>query len=219
MNSKNLLVTSLFIAVMIVCAAIIYTRSGPQEGDESTKVTVEQAMTRCRAQDQCIMMDTKCNFCCDFVAINARYEAAYNALFDETCGMFSVKHCKSCNDSLTARPQCVNGTCQMVKWEEKRPTTPSARPTPTMTQAPARTPMSMPVTTPVPAPAPVVAPVTTPQTAPAPRDPFGENQAPLAPPAVAPAPAPSPVVPVDDLNAPFTEADRPKTDQVDVIRP
>lgn len=118
MNSRNLLVTSLFIAVMLICAAIIYARSGPQEGDESTKVNVEQIMTRCGSGDQCIMVDTKCNFCCDFVAINARYEAAYNATFDDTCGVFSVKHCKSCDSALNARPQCVNGTCQMVKWGE-----------------------------------------------------------------------------------------------------
>lgn len=226
MNSKNLLVTALFIAVMIICAAVIYTRSGPQEGDESKKVTIEQVMARCGAQDQCIMVDTKCNFCCDFVAINARYETAYSTLFDETCGVFSVKHCKSCDNALTARPKCVNGTCQMVKWGDSPA---SLSFTPQRTAPTPAAPVAVPAPAPAPAPAPVPAPVFTPAPVPVPaprnaaptRDPFGEDEVFTAPTTPAPAQATTPAPAVDDLNAPFTDADRPypSADQVDVIRP
>lgn len=228
MNSRKLLSFAVFAAILIIGGAIFYAKSnGPRPGDESAKVTVERVMATCGVNDQCIMVDTKCNFCCDFVAINAKYEAAYGQLFDKTCGAFSVKHCKNCDDKLTARPKCVSGTCQMVKWGEEpaslnfRTTTtrPATSPVQTQTQA-------QPQTQP-PAPAPVAdiiaAPVTTPTPAPTPAPAPSFGNTPGAFGADDPAPA-SPALsadPVDDLYAPITDDMRPypTQDHIDVIQP
>lgn len=226
MNSRKLLVTSLFVAIMMIGVAIIYAKTkGPQPGDESTKVTIERAMAVCGAQDQCIMVDTKCNFCCDFVAINAKYETAYNKLFDDTCGTFSIKHCKNCDNALTARPRCVSGTCQMVKWGEEPPAltfrpaapTPAPAPAPVLPQTQRAAPVPANPAPPPEEPESLTEDLNKPFTAPlAPRTPtyggtdaFGEDE---------PFDAPAPV---DDLNAPITEDERPYSsqDQADVIRP
>ncbi len=243
MNSRKLLSFAVFAAIVIIGGAIWYAKSsGPQPGDESSKVVIERVMATCGINDQCIMVDTKCNFCCDFVAINAKYEAAYNQLFDKTCGEFSIKHCKNCDDKLVARPKCVSGTCQMVKWGEEPASLNFRTSTPASTPAPVPAPAPAPVAAPIPAPVQTQAapdPVTTP-IAPAPAAPV--NTAPVAPaPAPATAPAPSssfsnstdafgedqparPALsadPADDLYAPITDDMRPYPDQghVDVIRP
>lgn len=237
MNSRKLLSFAVFAAIVIIGGAIWYVKSSaPQPGDASTKVVIERIMATCGVNDQCIMVDTKCNFCCDFVAINSKYEAAYGQLFDKTCGTFSVKHCKNCDDKLVARPKCVSGTCQMVKWGEEpaslnfRTTAPA--PVATPVPAPTARPAAVPTQTPVPAPAtaPIAAPITAPTPAPAQTDAptpapvpsssfnnavdaFGEDE---------PAPQPAHSAdPADDLYAPITDDMRPYPDQghVDVIRP
>ena len=239
MNSRKLLSFAVFAAIVIIGGAIWYAKSsGPQPGDASSKVTIERVMATCGINDQCIMVDTKCNFCCDFVAINSKYEAAYNQLFDKTCGEFSIKHCKSCDDKLVARPKCVSGTCQMVKWGEEpaslnfRTSTPPLTSAPVAAPAPAPAPVQTPVQTqaaPVPVTAPIAppaaAPVTATPTAPAPApapsssfsnntDAFGEDEPAPAQPGLSADPA-------DDLYAPITDDMRPYPDQghVDVIQP
>ncbi len=238
MNSRKLLSFAIFAAIVIIVGALWYAKSsGPRPGDASTKVTIERVMAACGINDQCIMVDTKCNFCCDFVAINSKYEAAYNQLFDKTCGEFSIKHCKNCDDKLVARPKCVSGTCQMVKWGEEpaslnfKATIPTATPIPAATP-PVAPPVQAPVQTqaaPVPAATPIAPSVTTPanRAAPAPvvtpapapsfsnnTDAFGEDDAAPAQPALSADPA-------DDLYAPITDDMRPYPDKghVDVIQP
>ncbi len=247
MNSRKLLSFAVFAAIVIIGGAIYYAKSsGPQPGDASTKVEIERVMAACGINDQCIMVDTKCNFCCDFVAINVKYEAAYSQLFDKTCGEFSVKHCKSCDDKLDARPKCVSGTCQMVKWGEEpaslnfKTSAPASTPAPIPAPAPVSTPpVSAPVAAPVPAPAqtsvethvapvPVtapIAPVTTPPAnppvvAPAPSS-FNNNTNAFGEDEVAPTSPALSADPVDDLYAPITDDMRPYPAQghVDVIQP
>lgn len=228
MNSRKLLSFAVFAAILIIGGAIYYAKSGgPQPGDASTKVEIERFMATCGINDQCIMVDTKCNFCCDFVAINAKFEAAYGQLFDKTCGAFSVKHCKNCDDKLVARPKCVSGTCQMVKWGEEpaslnfRAATPApatTTPAPIQTQAP--TPAPAAVTTPAaPAPsAPQPAPAFAPAPSPAPASSFGNATDAFGADEAVPS---LPADPVDDLYAPITDDMRPYPDQghIDVIQP
>lgn len=208
MNSRKPLSFAIFAAIVIIGGAIYYAKSGgPQPGDASTTVKIEQIMATCGVNDQCIMVDTKCNFCCDFVAINSKYEAAYSQLFDKTCGTFSVKHCKSCDDKLDARPKCISGTCQMVKWGAEPAALNFKTPAPAPTSVPA------PVSMPAPAPAQAAPPAHAPATGSA-TDAFGEETPAPAEPALS-------ADPVDDLYAPITDDMRPYPDQghVDVIQP
>lgn len=191
MNSQKLLIISLIAAVLIIGGAVVLvkSRSTPVPGTTSTQpgsVVVDEIMASCKPNDKCIVVDTTCSFCGEYVAINAKSEILFNEMLDQVCKNYSGSYCN--DNDLSSYPACVNGTCQMVKWSEKQPSRAPA-PTATVTTIPA----PAPATTPAPIAAPPAATPTTPATA-----------APATTPI--PAPAPQPVVPQPAVKA-FGEDD------------
>jgi hypothetical protein len=241
MNSQKLLIISVLAALLIIAGAIAFVKIKGGGGSTDLPVTtingdqivIDEIMSSCKTNDQCIVVDTKCSFCCDYVAINAKSETLFNQMFDQACKKYKGSYC-DCHD-LTSYPTCVNGKCQMVKWSEnkplKAPPATAAQPTvqqpaaqPITQQTPAVTPAPVqqqipqqvapaPVTAPTPAPEPVPAQQPVQQTAPAAVDAFGEEEA---------VPAQDPAA-IDDLYAPLpdTYTPPPAADEsgVHVIQP
>ncbi len=234
MNSQKLLIVSIIAALLILGGAVAfvkYRNAGPSSAPaapQSDHVTIEEALTTCTEQDQCIVVDTTCSFCCKYAAINSKNEALFNQLFDQTCKKYSGTYCE-CHD-LGSYPSCVNGKCQMVNWSENKalkvPPVPGSTPVPAPSPAP--TPVAPAVAEPVtPAPAPEVvpAPATEPIAGPVPEaapEAFGEEEpaplaeepAPEAPPEAAPVP--------DDLYEPLPDSYPLPTEEngaADVVQP
>lgn len=229
MNSQKLLIVSVLAALLIIGGAVAFVkfRSGDTSGtSKAGHVVVDEIMASCKPNDQCIVVDTTCSFCGNFVAINAKSEILFDQMLNETCKDYRGSYCD--NHDLSSYPTCVNGKCEMVKWSEnKQPArAPAARPAPAATPAPpVATPAPTPVPTtpaPVPSTAPVPAPAvqpTTPVQQQAPAQPatgaFGEEET--------PAPATAEPPPADDLYAPLPETfpsqQAPQDNGVQVIQP
>lgn len=212
MNSQKLLIISLIAALLIIGSAVAVVKFRNSAATGSTNATadhvvIDEILASCKPNDKCIVVDTTCSFCCNYMAINAKSEVLFNQMFDQTCKTYKGSYCE-CHD-LSSYPACVNGTCQMVKWSEnKQP--PRAR-APVAVPAPAA-----PTATEIPYTAPEPVPVPTPTTPPPVQQPaikaFGEDDAATA----APAPA-------DDLYEPLPEKLTPletlDDNGVEVIQP
>lgn len=161
MNSQKSLIISIIVALLILGGAVVFVKfktaapsAAAPSGAQAEQVAIDDAMAACTDKDQCIIVDTKCSFCCDYQAINANSEAIYNKLFDKTCKNYSGTYCQ-CHD-LTSYPSCIQGKCQMVKWSENKPI--KTPPAPAGTQPPARQPpATQPPATQPPAQAPAIA--------------------------------------------------------------
>ena len=80
-------------------------------------VSVPDVLKDCVRGDRCIVVDTSCSLCCNYIAINARNEKLFFQIFDEACQSAKSAACK-CYD-LSSYPACVNGTCQLVRWPDE----------------------------------------------------------------------------------------------------
>lgn len=232
MNNQKLLILSVLAALLMIGGAIAFVKLrnpsvNVNGAPQSDHVVVDEIMSSCKPDEQCIVVDTKCSFCCSYVAINAKSETLFNQMFDQTCKTYSGSYC-DCHD-LESYPSCVNGKCQMVKWNGTKTPAPAAA-APVTTTSPV-TPAPIPAEAlPEPVQAPVTAPVQPPVqtlppaidmppvvTSPLPEaspDPFGESEV---------APEPEQVESTDDLYAPLPEDYQPtlnsEEDGVHVIEP
>ncbi|MCM2344865.1 MAG: hypothetical protein NDJ24_09930 [Alphaproteobacteria bacterium] len=132
MNSQKLLILSVIAALLIISGAIAFVQFrsgsltiGTPAASQDSKVVIDDIMASCTPNDKCIVVDTTCNFCCSYVAINAKSEQLYNQMFDQTCKTYKGAYCE-CHD-LNNYPTCVNGKCQMVQWSAKPPPAPVAK--------------------------------------------------------------------------------------------
>ncbi len=111
------MIMAVVLAALMIVAAVAYVKiggGGSLIGAPATPVD----MSACAEGDQCIVVDTDCGFCCDYVAINARYEEAHDTAFNRRCGRYDGEFC-NCFD-LASYPACIAGTCQLVKWPDER---------------------------------------------------------------------------------------------------
>lgn len=125
----KLLIFSIVLAAVIVAGAIVFVSlksqgvlpaAAPALTPYSEQVIVQSSLQACQKGDTCIVVDTTCSFCCKYTSINAKFEKVFNELFDSNCGGYNGAMCQ-CFD-LGSYPACVNGKCQLVKWEdEKKP--------------------------------------------------------------------------------------------------
>ena len=125
----KLLIFSIVLAALIVAGTIIFVSlknqgmlpaAAPALTPYSEQVIVQSSLQACQKGDTCIVVDTTCSFCCKYTAINAKLEKVFNELFDSSCSGYGGAMCQ-CFD-LGSYPSCVNGKCQLVKWEdEKKP--------------------------------------------------------------------------------------------------
>ena len=126
----RLLIYSIVLAALIVAGAIVFVNVRNSAGGGaggvpaltpySEQVIIQSSLQACQKGDTCIVVDTTCSFCCKYVPINAKFESVFNDLFDSNCKNYSGAMCQ-CFD-LGSYPSCVNGQCQLVKWdEEKKP--------------------------------------------------------------------------------------------------
>lgn len=134
-SSFAILILAILAGAAMIAGALIYTR-GPQGGGTHTsaspswptphplaeQLTVPGDMTSCATGESCIVVDTTCSFCCKYVAINAKAEQSFNAMFDQSCARYSGTTCE-CFD-LGSYPKCVEGKCSLVKWEDEKKETP-----------------------------------------------------------------------------------------------
>ncbi|MFN3827117.1 MAG: hypothetical protein ACK4NR_05760 [Micavibrio sp.] len=192
MNNQKLMTIAIIVSALILSAAIAYvqiSQSGLTGKSTTDTVSIEDNMRGCTKDDQCIVVDTKCSFCCDYTAINSKFEPFFNQLFDQTCKTYRGAYCE-CQD-LGSYPACVNGICQMVQWSAKTPVPQGAQQTVPPTSLP-----SIPAAvTPPQQPAPVAPTATPPAPTPAPAQ--------AIPPVTVTAPAPKPEPAGDDLFAPL----------------
>lgn len=124
----KLLIFSIIAAALIVAGTIVFVSLKNQGAlpaataltPYSEQVIVQSSLQACQKGDTCIVVDTTCSFCCKYTAINTKFEKIFNELFDSNCGGYKGAMCQ-CFD-LGSYPSCVNGKCQLVKWEdEKKP--------------------------------------------------------------------------------------------------
>ena len=209
MNTQKLLIISVIAALLIIGGAVAFVKfknavpTAPASGAQADHVVVDEIMSSCTTKDDCIVVDTKCSFCCDYVAINAKSEILYNEMFDKTCKNYSGTYCQ-CHD-LSSYPSCVNGQCQMVKWTESKPLRAPPVQAPVPQAAPVIAPAPAPINTSA-SPAPLDAPIDPQRQTPQPAentlpDAFGDEPAIQDTP---PAPA------VDDLYAPLPDDYQPE---------
>lgn len=129
-STSKLIVFSLLIGLGILGGAVFYAKQGggpatsaqgeafpPQPDPE--KVTLPEDMALCGGQEQCIVVETRCDFCCDYEPINAKYERTFDVLFDRHCGSFQGQSC-DCFD-LDRYPACEAGKCVLKEWPNAGP--------------------------------------------------------------------------------------------------
>ncbi len=124
-------ILSMFVAGLLVGGIILYVQlvlMGQNPDNSFTEerivkitkseqeLTIPKQMTECMGDDQCIAVDTTCSFCCKYLAINGKYEAAFNQRFDQSCSRYKGNTCE-CFD-LNSYPKCIEQRCQLIEWEE-----------------------------------------------------------------------------------------------------
>lgn len=117
---------AVLVAIIILGGAIFYAqKENPPAapGEETPKflfsgvqIVVQDVYKTCAEGDRCIVVDTHCGFCCQYEAINARFEDDYNQSFDRHCRRYNEGYCE-CFD-LSSYPSCIEGKCQLVAWPE-----------------------------------------------------------------------------------------------------
>jgi hypothetical protein len=75
-------------------------------------VTITSAYTACSAHQDCTLVDTGCNGCCQLGAITREFESNYTANFELACEGYSGGICDCQPPDLVAR--CEDGACQAV---------------------------------------------------------------------------------------------------------
>lgn len=124
-----ILIAAVCAALALVAGAVLYagmaarqgaappsmsmSTSAQTQGAEGT-LAVPAALSACGGKDACIVVDSHCGLCCQYVAINAAQEKAFSTLFDKGCAGYGGRTC-DCFD-LDAYPSCVGGACTLVKW-------------------------------------------------------------------------------------------------------
>lgn len=165
MNNQKLMTIAIMVAALILSGAIAYvqlSQSGLTGDNETDTVTIEQGLRSCTQDDQCIVVDTKCSFCCNYAAINSKFEPFFNQLFDQTCKTYRGAYCE-CHD-LSSYPACISGLCEMVKWSAQKPALPGTPQT---------------ITPPPAASAPTPAPASTTPSASVPEQPYPATSPPV----------------------------------------
>lgn len=127
----KLLILSIVLAAAIVAGAIVFASLRGREAGSpvhiplraatapyNEQIIIQESLRACQKGDACIVVDTTCSFCCKYVAINAKHEKLFNEMFDSSCGDFSGALCQ-CFD-LGSYPACVNGKCELVKWDDDK---------------------------------------------------------------------------------------------------
>jgi hypothetical protein len=66
----------------------------------------------CRADAECVLVDTSCAGCCAIESINTSAEAAFRAAFADACGGYSGPVCDCAPQHNAAA--CVEGACTPV---------------------------------------------------------------------------------------------------------
>lgn len=116
------LILSIIIGALLLAGALTYANlvsTGaiqPQKAAGQERVDVPESIMSCNNGQNCIVVETRCDFCCDFVAINAIFEREYDEIFNQTCAGYKGQSCE-CYD-LTRYPVCIRGKCQLVAWPD-----------------------------------------------------------------------------------------------------
>lgn len=124
-NSGKIMLVSVVVALLIIGAAVAYVKFGAggtsavplplASGPQAERVEVPEDMSICGEFDEsCIVVERSCGFCCDYIAINSKFERQFDFLFDEACARYNGQRC-SCHD-LDHFPKCVGNKCQLVEW-------------------------------------------------------------------------------------------------------
>lgn len=123
-SDNKLLTFSILIAAVMISGAVAWSnlRGTPVVpaltplGPYDEQIIVSEEMQACAQGDKCIVVDTTCSFCCKYVAVNAKHEQDFNKMFDGSCSRYNGAMCE-CFD-LSSFPSCIDGKCQLMKWDE-----------------------------------------------------------------------------------------------------
>jgi hypothetical protein len=117
--SNKFLIASIFLALLIIGGAVTYAKlsaTGPVQF-LAEKLEIPEELKSCQGGSLCIMVETRCDFCCDYESINGNFELRYDVLFDRNCALYQGEKC-SCTD-VSRFPACVNGRCEMKAWPKR----------------------------------------------------------------------------------------------------
>lgn len=78
------------------------------------RVSVPGTMKACKADSECIQVDTLCSACCGYDAINTNYLSAYVRLQRKECQQWRGGFICDCT-SGKAVPVCEKGMCRLGK--------------------------------------------------------------------------------------------------------
>jgi hypothetical protein len=94
------------IAVMVVCMMFSFEANASNK-----KVPVPVEMKQCKADAECIMVETLCNQCCGYVGINKNELASYQTIYQQQC----VQNKSTMCDCIVMNPTavCHKGVCIM----------------------------------------------------------------------------------------------------------
>ena len=122
-SQNKILIFSILAAILIIGGAIGFVKLKqvvPVIQQEKVahfdgeKLEVKPMYQACAVGDSCIVVDTHCGFCCQYTAINARYEDDFDSSYNKNCSKYQGEYC-DCFD-LSSYPDCVDSRCQLVKW-------------------------------------------------------------------------------------------------------
>ena len=112
-----LLIVSIVVASLILAGAIVYAMVQPlnpagQATSMATSVNVPLSLQKCVQGDTCLMVETSCDLCQSYVAINRHHEDVFTQMYEAACDGFRGKTCPP--QDMKSYPSCVNGSCALL---------------------------------------------------------------------------------------------------------
>lgn len=121
-KTDKIIILSVIIGGLILGGAISYAKLSSSGVIQfmNEKMNIPKEMLNCSTGQSCVVVETRCDFCCDYVAINSIYEQQYDQIFSRNCSFYNKETC-DCYD-LTRYPACIKGKCELVKWPDAKET-------------------------------------------------------------------------------------------------
>ncbi len=84
------------------------------------KARVSVTFKTCSSHDECILVETLCDQCCGYDAINSLFYADFEKVYDRTCRNYqkTAPVCECTNPKTV--PVCENYICTLITPEEAR---------------------------------------------------------------------------------------------------
>ena len=118
---NNFTIFAVVIGVGLIAVALVYSKfsdslsAGPP-ASYNKEIVLPEDITDCAKGQSCIVVETSCDFSCEYVAINSLFEHEFDLVFNQHCSRYKGKM-RNCFD-LSSYPSCVEEKCILVKWPD-----------------------------------------------------------------------------------------------------